>query len=247
MTISLIEKADRVDVMFVGAHPDDLEFACGGTIALLGDQGYKVGMIDLTDGEPTPHSDGPEVRLEEARQAGEVLGVHLRKVLPFVNRRLMDGFEERVALAKEFRIYRPKMVVGIGAKTPMHSPDHFQAMQITDAAIFYSRLSKWNSHFGELPVHTVSRQMYFRLQMEPATSFGYGSEITVDVGTTLERKLEAIACYKTQFYAYKEQLLEQVRAIGIATGAAAGVKAGEVLTSVRPVSSNDLLRTVGLA
>ena len=52
--------------------------------------------------------------------------------------------------------YRPRLVLGFGEKTPMASPDHWQAMQITDAAIFYSRLTKWDEYFDRLPVHTVS-------------------------------------------------------------------------------------------
>ncbi len=65
----------QLDVIAVGAHPDDVEIACGGTLARLVRQGYRVGIVDLTDGEPTPASPGPEVRLDEARQAAEMLGV----------------------------------------------------------------------------------------------------------------------------------------------------------------------------
>ena len=67
-----------LDVIAVGAHPDDVEIACGGTLAKLVDQGYRVGIIDLTDGEPTPNSPGPEVRLAEAEAAAKVLGVQER-------------------------------------------------------------------------------------------------------------------------------------------------------------------------
>ena len=129
---------EPLDVIAVGAHPDDVEIACGGTLARLVQLGYKVGIIDLTDGEPTPLSPGPEVRLEEARQAAEVLGITKRITLDMPNRALFDCFEHRVTLAKEFRKYRPSIVIGFGDKTPMASPDHFQAMQITDAAVFYS-------------------------------------------------------------------------------------------------------------
>ena len=58
----------------VGAHPDDVEIACGGTLAKLAQQGYRVGIVDLTDGEPTPGSPGPEVRLAEARAGGRSAG-----------------------------------------------------------------------------------------------------------------------------------------------------------------------------
>ena len=61
----------ELDAIAVGAHPDDVEIACGGTLARMARQGYKVGIVDLTDGEPTPLSPGPDVRLEEARRAAE--------------------------------------------------------------------------------------------------------------------------------------------------------------------------------
>ena len=65
----------ELDLIAVGAHPDDVEIACGGTLARLARKGYAVGIVDLTDGEPTPHSPGPEVRLAEAQRAAEILGV----------------------------------------------------------------------------------------------------------------------------------------------------------------------------
>src|SRR6202795_2191206 len=153
----------ELDVIAVGAHPDDVEIACGGTLAKLVRQGYRVGIIDLTDGEPTPGSPGPEVRLAEAKKAAETLGVHVRVQLDLPNRRLFDTFEARVALAKEFRKYRPRLVLGFGEKTPLASPDHWQAMLITDAAVFSARLNKWDQHFDNLPVHTISAHLYYTL------------------------------------------------------------------------------------
>jgi len=61
----------ELDLIAVGAHPDDVEIACGGTLARLSRKGYRVGIIDLTDGEPTPLSPGPDVRLAEAERAGD--------------------------------------------------------------------------------------------------------------------------------------------------------------------------------
>ena len=141
---------ERLDVIAVGAHPDDCEIGCGGTLAKLAQQGLRVGIVDLTNGEPTPLCNDPAVRLAEADAAAKTLGVH-RVVLDLPNRKLFDTFEARVALAKQFRIYQPKLVLSIGCKTPLASPDHWQAMQITDAAIFYSRLTKWDEHFDDLP------------------------------------------------------------------------------------------------
>jgi len=139
---------EQLDVIAVGAHPDDCEIGCGGTLAKLAQQGLRVGIVDLTDGEPTPLCDDPVIRVAEADAAAKTLGVAKRIILDLPNRRLFDSFEARVELAKQFRIYRPKLVLSIGCKTPLASPDHWQAMQITDAAIFYTfpmpSRSRWN-------------------------------------------------------------------------------------------------------
>ena len=233
-----------LDVVVVGAHPDDVEIACGGTLAKLATQGYRVGIIDLTNGEPTPRCPSPEVREAEAARAASALGVTLRKILPLTNRRLFDSFETRVALATEFRRYRPRIVIGFGGKTPMASPDHYQAMLITDAAIFYSRLSKWDDYFEGLPVHTISTHLYFHLGFEPLRSPETSSQITVDISQHLETKLTAILCYQTQFPPEKQAILERVRGLALSAGAAAGFAAGEVFSTTRPLGCQDLVKTV---
>jgi bacillithiol biosynthesis deacetylase BshB1 len=234
----------QLDVIAVGAHPDDVEIACGGTLAKLVRQGYQVGIIDLTDGEPTPGSAGPEVRLAEAKRAAETLGAHVRVTLDLPNRRLFDSFEARVALAKEFRKYRPKIVIGFGDKTPMASPDHWQAMQITDAAVFYSRLTKWDQHFEELPVHAIQAQLYFRLAFEPETLGGFPSHFTVDIAETLETKLASVACYATQFPPAKAHVFDRIRGAAMISGSACGFAAGETFVSTRMLGALDLVKTV---
>ncbi|MDP7018267.1 MAG: PIG-L family deacetylase [Pirellulaceae bacterium] len=230
--------------MAVGAHPDDVEIACGGTLASLVRQGHSVGIIDLTDGEPTPLSPGPETRLAESQAAAAALGVKTRVTLDLPNRRLFDNFETRVALAKEFRKYRPRVVIGFGDKTPMASPDHWQAMQITDAAVFYSRLSKWDEHFDGLPVHPIQAQLYFRLAFEPETLAGFSSHFTVDISATLDTKLASIRCYETQFPPAKAYVFDRIRGAAMLAGAAAGFAAGEVFVSTRPLGVKDLVQTV---
>lgn len=234
---------ETLDVIAVGAHPDDVEIACGGTLAKLVRQGYRVGIIDLTDGEPTPGSPGPDVRLAEADAAAEVLGIHQRINLNLPNRRLMDCFEHRVALATEFRRWRPQVVLGFGAKTPLASPDHWQSMQITDAAIFYSRLCKWDEHFDGLPVHTVPRHLYFRLAFEPDWISGESHHISVDISETLDTKVASVMCYQTQFSS-KPDIADRLRAAASVSGTAAGVSAAEVFVSAKPYAIDDLMQTV---
>ena len=234
----------ELDVIAVGAHPDDVEIACGGTLAKLVKQGYRVGIIDLTDGEPTPGSPGPEVRLAEAKAAAEALGVQVRVTMELPNRRLFDSFEARVALAKEFRKYRPRVVIGFGDKTPLASPDHHQAMMITEAAVFYSRLTKWDEHFEGLPVHTVPSLMYYSLNFSSLELPPGTGHVVVDIGDTLEQKLESVRCYATQFPPAKEHVFARVRALAEQHGVAAGFAAGELLGSPRVLGTRDVMRTL---
>ena len=234
----------QLDVIAVGAHPDDVEIACGGTLAKLTKQGYKIGIVDLTDGEPTPGSSGPEQRKAEAQAAAEAIGAQVRVILDLPNRRLFDSFEARVLLAKEFRKYRPKIVIGFGDKTPMASPDHWQAMLITDAAVFYSRLSKWEQHFDNLPVHNIAAQLYFRLAFEPQNLSGFPSHFTVDITDTLETKIASIRCYASQFPATKEHVFDRIRGAALIAGSASGFHAGETFVSTRSLGVKDLVKAV---
>ncbi len=238
-----LDMSESLDVIAVGAHPDDVEIACGGTLAKLVQQGYRVGIIDLTDGEPTPNSPGPETRLAEASAAARVLGVHERIQLGLSNRRLFDSFETRVALATEFRRWRPRLVIGFGDKTPLASPDHWQAMQITDAAIFYSRLTKWDEHFAGIPPHAVSRQLYFRLAFESDVIPANAHHLVVDIAATIEAKVESVMCYRTQFD-NKPYIADRVRAAATVTGMAAGVSAAESFAAAKPYAVDDLIKTL---
>ena len=236
----------RLDIIAVGAHPDDCEIGCGGTLAVLAQQGLSVGIVDLTDGEPTPGCDDPSIRLAEAQQAAATLGIH-RIVLDLPNRRLFDSFEARVALAKQFRIFQPKLVLSLNCKTPMASPDHWQAAQITDGAVFYSRLSKWDQHFDGLPVHVISRQLYYHLFFEDEWSGVGAKQFVHDISATIELKLDSVRCYATQFPKEKEYIYHRVRSVAGAVGATVGFDYGEVLTSTRAIGSQDLMTTLQLS
>ena len=235
-----MDDQEQLDVIAVGAHPDDVEIGCGGTLAALVQKGYRVGVVDLTDGEPTPRCDNVEIRLAEAATASQIMGIHKRITLNLPNRRLFDTFEARIALAREFRRYRPSLVLGLGAKTPTASPDHWQAVQITDAAVFYSRLSKWDEYFDDRPTHHISRHLYYFLAFEPNAG-GLDNPIVMDISDQLETKLAAIRAYETQFPPEKEYIFQRVEALAISYGQSAGFTAGEVFSSTRTLGTNDLV------
>jgi bacillithiol biosynthesis deacetylase BshB1 len=239
---------ESLDVIAVGAHPDDVEIACGGTVARLTQQGYRVGIVDLTDGEPTPGSPGPEVRLAEAAEAAKILGIPIRETLTLPNRRLFDSFESRIALATMFRKYRPSVVLGILGKTPLASPDHWQATQITDAAVFYSRLSKWEEHFAGWPPHNIRKQAWYPLglrQLPIDNGTNSGSQgFVVDISETLAIKLASIRAYKTQFPPAKESVFQLIESQNRFFGASAGFEAGEYFLSASTLGVCDLVKTL---
>ncbi|QDT34406.1 PIG-L family deacetylase [Thalassoglobus polymorphus] len=240
------ELPEPLDVIAVGAHPDDVEIAIGGTLANLVKQGYRVGIVDLTDGEPTPLSPGPEVRAQEALDAAEILGVQVREQLDLPNRRLFDNYESRVALAKVFRRYRPSVVLGIADKTPMASPDHWQAMQITDAGVFYSRLTKWDAEFDNLPVHTVKQLLWYPLGFGSLKSADQPGAFVTDISGCLEQKMAAIRAYKTQFPPEKKRVFTLVESQARLLGQTHNIEAGELLISPKPNVVKDLVQTFGL-
>ena len=116
-------------------------------------------------------------------------------------------------------------------------------MQITDAAIFYSRLTKWDEHFDGLPTHTILRHLYYRLAVESDVIATNSHHLIVDVTATIDAKLASIECYQTQF-SHKPGIVDRVRAAATVTGAAAGCTAGESFAAAKPFAVNDLLQTV---
>ena len=239
-----LELPPPFDVVAVGAHPDDVEIAVGGTLARLVQQGYRVGIVDLTNGEPTPGSPSVEVRLAEAREAARILGVHARETLTLPNRCLFDSFASRIALARVFRLWRPKLVLGIADKTPMASPDHWQAMQITDAAVFYSRLTKWDDEFAGLPAHTIQRQLWYPLGLSNLDLSAGSGRFVADISTTLPIKLEAIRAYQTQFPPAKQRVFSWVESQSRLYGHSAGFEAGELLIAATMLGITDLVQTL---
>lgn len=231
----------KLDVVAVGAHPDDVEIGCGGTLALLTRQGFRVGIVDLTDGEPTPGSPNPETRIAEAEQAARQLGVQ-REILGFANRALFDSVETRMDLAKVLRRCCPKVVLGLLGKTPMASPDHWQASQITDAAVFYSRLTKWDDRFDGLPPHRIERLAYYSLlhfEFQPRST----NQFVVDISETHDAKMAAIRSYASQFPPEKQYVLDRATAIAQANGSAAGFEYGEVLTLTKALGTQRPMET----
>jgi bacillithiol biosynthesis deacetylase BshB1 len=232
-----------LDVLAVGPHPDDLEILCGGTLAKLVQQGYRVGMLDLTTGEPTPRGT-LEIRAREAEAARLALGVPVRVNLGLPNRELMDTPANRYALATQFRIYRPEIVIAVAGRTPAASPDHYQGQLLIEASRFWSQLTKWDDRFDGKPPFRVPHLVYAPFPFDAEQRTWPGSFI-VDISDTFETKLKAIACYDSQFDKQRFDKLQHYSSGQSASiGARCGFRYGEFFAMPVPVGSGDLTKTV---
>jgi bacillithiol biosynthesis deacetylase BshB1 len=208
-----------VDIIAVGAHPDDVEIGMGGTVAGLVRQGMSVLMVDLTDGEPTPFGT-KEIRASESRAAAAALGAE-RVTLTLTNRELFDTVDARKMLAEIIRERRPRVLF---APYPIDShPDHVAAAAICEAARFYGKFVKTDMS-GE--PHFVPRLYHYfavHLRMVAKPSF------IVDVSEDMPSKLEALAAYESQFMANERNasVLGWVRGQAAVWGGAIGTAAGE--------------------
>ncbi|MFQ5489918.1 MAG: PIG-L family deacetylase [Phycisphaerae bacterium] len=233
-----------LDIVFTAPHPDDLEIGMGGAIAKLVQQGYRVGMLHMTTGEPTPRGT-PETRTAESEAAAKVLGVQVCETLTLTNRELMDGPPARYAVATFLRRYQPKAMVCMAGRTPGASPDHYQSQLVAEAARFYSQLTKWNDRFdGTEPFrieHLVYRPVPFAAEITH-----YPTRFVVDITDTMETKLAAIACYKSQFPDGRlERIQHYIRSLAGTEGASAGFRYGEMYAMPRPAGVSDMLGLLG--
>jgi bacillithiol biosynthesis deacetylase BshB1 len=229
----------RLDVLAVAPHPDDLEITLGGTLALLVQQGYRVGMLDLTTGEPTPRG-SPEIRAKEAEAARHALGVPFRLNVGLSNRELMDTPANRFVLATHFRRLRPKIVICTAGRTPAASPDHYQGQLLVEAARFYSQLTKWDDRFDGVPPYRVPHLVYAPFPFDAEVRQWPGSFV-VDISQTLEQKIAAIRCYESQFDADRfEKVRHFVGGYNVSLGARCGFAYGEFFALPVPVGAVDL-------
>ena len=179
----------------IGAHPDDVEFSMGGTVAKLCAMGWKVVIIDITNGEPTPHG-SPEIRKVESAAAARTLGVE-RITLPYNNRFLFDTIDARKDIATIIRIEKPSLMF-VHYPVDAH-PDHWAAHKLGMASRFYGKLSKTDMP-GER--HYTPRIFYFfsvHLKISPEPDF------CVDISDYIQLKFDAAACYQSQFKEVKKK------------------------------------------
>lgn len=185
----------KLDVLAIGAHPDDVELGCGATIAKEVANGNKVGIIDLTRGELGTRGTA-ETRDEEAFNAGKILGVQSR-----VNMRFADGFfvndkAHQLELIKMIRYFKPEIIL-CNAIEDRHI-DHGKGSTLVSDACFLSGLRKIETVYKDddsLQEAWRPKAVYHYIQWKDIEP-----DIALDVTGYMDKKLESVLAYKTQFF-----------------------------------------------
>ncbi len=224
-----------LDILVIAPHPDDAELGMGGAILKLKAEGHRVGVLDLTDGEPTPHG-SPEIRQRETAAATKILGLDWRENLGLLNRSLQPTLEARAQLAGVIRQQRPRWLVA-PYWVDAH-PDHVAATELVEAARFWAKLTK-SDLVGE-PHHPERIYNYFcvHLKLAPQPAF------VLDISRQWEQKLAAIRCYESQFITGRPTepptFLDQLRDEAAYWGKTIGTKYGEPFTCREPLGLKTL-------
>ena len=179
---------NNIDVLAFGAHPDDVELGCGGTVAKLVSQGRGVGIIDLTRGELGTRGTA-DIRDKEATKAAKVLGVTFRHNMNFRDAFFENNESNQLEIIKVLRYHRPQIVLA-NAIEDRH-PDHKKASELVSHACFLSGLPKIDTGQDAWRPLAVYHYIQFH-ELEP--------HFVVDVSGFMERKMEAVSAYASQFY-----------------------------------------------
>ncbi len=183
----------KLDILAVGAHPDDVELSCSGTIAKEVDKGKKVGILDLTRGELGTRGSA-EIRDTEAQKASEILGVATRENLNFKDGFFINNEEHQLEVIKILRKYRPEIVL-CNAINDRHI-DHGRGSKLVSDACFLSGLKKIETVYNKQQQEVWRpKQVYHYIQwkhIEP--------DFVVNISDHIEKKIESVQAYASQFY-----------------------------------------------
>jgi bacillithiol biosynthesis deacetylase BshB1 len=235
----------KLDILAIGAHPDDVELGCGATIAKEISNGKKVGIIDLTRGELGTRGTA-ETRDQESFNAGKILGVKMRTNMEFADGFFVNDKKHQLEIIKMIRKYKPEFVI-CNAVDDRHI-DHGKGSKLVSDACFLSGLVKINTKIedeDDWQDPWRPKQVYHYIQWKNLTP-----DLIVDVSGFMDKKLEAVFAYKTQFYdansnepetpISSKNFADSVMYRAIDLGRLVGVEYGEGFTVERLVAVDSL-------
>jgi bacillithiol biosynthesis deacetylase BshB1 len=220
----------NLDAIFFGAHPDDAELSCGGTIAKMVSANKKIGIADLTSGELGTRG-SKETRFKELEKASKVLNISVRDNLGIKDGSIENSKSNQKKIITLLRKYRPS-VIFIPYEKDRH-PDHQNANRLIKESAFYSGLNKIKTSFrGKTQNSFRPSKNYYFMQ-----TYTFEPSFIVDITDYFEIKMKAVKCYSSQFYDPKssepntfisdKKFIEYLEARAAFYGFQIGVKYGE--------------------
>ncbi len=234
----------KLDILAFGAHPDDVDMSCGGTLAKQQSLGYRCGIVDLTRGDLGTRGT-PEIRDKEAARAGEILKVAVRENLGFRDGFFLNDEEHQLQVVKMIRKYQPEIVIA-NAPTDRH-PDHGKAAELLKTACFLAGLRRI-----ETEVDGQAQEAYRpRLLLHYIQFQNLKPNVILDIGDFIEAKLKAVEAFGSQFYnpasdepytvISSKSFIESIRYRSQDMGRLIGVEYGEGFVSSQDLGLNDLM------
>lgn len=237
----------KLDILAIGVHPDDVELGCGGTLIKHVDLGYKVGILDLTQGELGTRGNA-QIRLQEAEAARNYASILIRENLGFADGFFENNKESKIRIVEIIRKYKPEIVLCNAIKD--RHPDHGRAAKMCSEACFLSGLSKLRTKNNNKEQEKWRpRRVYHYIQdqyLEP--------DLVIDISDYLARKFEMINCFKSQFYnpdieaeetpISSRQFIDHLRGRAIDHGRRIGVEYGEGFTSNNYIGADHFFNLV---
>lgn len=233
----------KLDILAFAAHPDDIELSCSGTLMKHSDEGKKVGIVDLTQGELGSRG-SVEIRLSESTEACKIMGLSARENLKMADCFFEINQENKIKIIEQIRRFRPEIVLANSVQD--RHPDHGKAAKLVSEACFLSGLLKIETFWeGEKQEHYRPKVIYHYIQdryIKP--------DFVVDVSDYFDRKMKSVMAFKSQFYdphsrelitpISSEEFLDNVKGRMGDLGREIGVKYGEGYTTERFVGVNGL-------
>lgn len=232
------ENLHPLDVLAIAAHPDDVEQTCGGTLIRSGESGYRTGVLDLTAGDMGTRGT-PEIRMREAKAAGELLGLSWRENLRWPDARLENTIGARMTLAGVVRRLQPRVVI-LPYWTGRH-PDHYRAAEIGYEACFLAGLKRLEE---DVPPHRPFKILYSSLYANVTPSF------VVDISRQFERRMNALLTYSSQYgtntegadlFPTHEEVRDRLASVARFYGNLIGVKYGEPFVVKESIRVDDIM------
>jgi N-acetylglucosamine malate deacetylase 1 len=178
----------KLDILAFGAHPDDVEISCGGTILKHIELGYKCGIIDLTHGELGTRGSG-QLRLKEAEKSKQILGISARENLGFADGFFLNDRAHQLPIIEMIRKYQPEIVLANSVHD--RHPDHGKGAKLVADACFLAGLIKIETGQDAWRPKAV----YHYIQDEYIHP-----DLTIDITPYFDKKIEAILAFSSQFY-----------------------------------------------